>query len=112
MVTRGERNGRLNQPVRAVVALVEVLVAAALVWLAVQMWPQGIARITDHANDGTVLISSRYFGNWAAGAIAVGTIAVLLVLDALRQLVLALRARPKRKTPEPAPLVDDLAPTA
>jgi len=108
VVTRGEQ-GRLNQPMRAVVAVVELLVAAALVWLAVRMWPQSIAVITDKAEDGTPLISSRYFGNWAAGAIGVGTVAALLVLDAIRQLILGMRARPKRNEPEPEPIADDLA---
>jgi hypothetical protein len=106
VVTRGER---LNQPVRAVVAVVELLVAAGLVWLAFRMWPQAIAMIFDKADDGTVLISSRYFGNWAAGAIGVGTVAALLVVDAIRQFVLALRARPKRNEPKPEPIGDDLA---
>jgi hypothetical protein len=94
---------------RAVVAVVELLVAAGLVWLALRMWPQAIARITDRAEDGTVLISSRYFGNWAAGAIGAGTVAALLVVDAIRQILLALRARPKRNEPEPEPISDELA---
>ena len=108
-MTRGERSGRLNQPVRAVVAVVELLVAVGLVWLAFVMWPHSIAMITDRADDGTPLISSRYFGNWAAGAIGVGTVAALLLLDVIRQLVLGLRARPKRGEPKPEPIVDDFA---
>ncbi len=107
-VTGSDTSGRLNQPVRAVVAAVEVLAAAALVWLAFWLWPHGIATITDRASDGAVLVSSRYFGNWAAGAIGAGTVAALLVLDAIREVVLALRARP-RPTPEPEPLTDEPA---
>jgi hypothetical protein len=101
--------GRLNKPMRAVVAAVELLVAAGLVWLAFWMWPHGIATITDTASDGAVLKSTKYFGNWLAGSIGVGMVAALLVVDAIRQLVLGLRTRPQRRKAEQDPVADELA---
>lgn len=89
--------GRLHKPWRALVALAELLVAGVAVWLAFDFWPRGIAKIVEHYPNGIVLESTRYIGSWMAGAIGLGTLAALLVLDALRQLVLAVRARPKRR---------------
>ncbi len=88
--------GRLNKPVRAVVAVVEVLLAGVAVWFAFDLWPRGIARVVERLPDGTVLESTRWVGSWMAAAIGLGTVAALLVLDAIRQVVLAVRARPKR----------------
>lgn len=87
----------LNQPWRALIAVVEVLAAAGAVWAAYWAWPRGIVTITDVADDGTRLQSTRFFGNWLAAAILLGTVAALLVLDAVRQAVLAFRARPRRR---------------
>jgi hypothetical protein len=88
--------GRLHKPWRAVAALVEVVVAAVAVWLAFDVWPRGIARIVEHYPNNIVLESTRWVGSWMSLAILLGTVAALLVLDALRQVVLAVRARPKR----------------
>ncbi|MPZ84142.1 MAG: hypothetical protein GEV28_28585 [Actinophytocola sp.] len=87
---------RLHRPWRALVALVELLVAGGLVLLAFWAWPRGFATITTVVGDGTELVSTRIYGNWLGGAIGFGTVAALLVLDALRQVVLAVRTRPKR----------------
>ncbi|HEU5469827.1 MAG TPA: hypothetical protein VFV67_04185 [Actinophytocola sp.] len=76
---------------RLLVALVELLAAAAAIWLAFQCWPRGIATITLVLEDGTELVSTRYFGNWMAAAIGLGTLAGLLVTDAVRQVLVALR---------------------
>jgi len=88
--------GRLHRPVRAVVALVELLAAGAAVWAAFWAWPQGFATITSVVAGGTELVSERVYGNWLAAAIGFGTLAALLALDALRQVLLAVRARPRR----------------
>lgn len=88
--------GQLNKPWRAFVALAEVVVAAVAVWLAFDFWPRGIAKIVEHYPNNIVLESSRWVGSWMSLAILLGTVAALLVLDALRQAVLAVRARPKR----------------
>jgi hypothetical protein len=89
-------SGRLHRPVRAVVALAEVVVAGLAVWGAFWAWPQGFATITTVVTDGVELDSQRVSGNWLAVAIAFGTLAAVLVLDALRQTVLAVRARPRK----------------
>ena len=87
---------RLHRPVRGLVALAELLVAAVAVWGAFWAWPRGFATITTVISDGTALESERVLGNWLAAAIAFGTIAALLVVDATRQLLLATRVRPRR----------------
>jgi hypothetical protein len=89
-------SGRLHRPGRAVVALAELVAAGLAVWGAFWAWPQGFATITTTVADGIELESQRVSGNWLATAILFGTIAAVLVLDALRQTVLAVRARPKR----------------
>ncbi|MBP2322331.1 hypothetical protein JOF56_002716 [Kibdelosporangium banguiense] len=87
---------KLNQPRRAFVALAEVLVAAALIWLAFWLWPHAIAPISTVLADGRPpYVSHRYYGNWMALSILSGTVAGVLVVDAVRQLMLAARARPK-----------------
>lgn len=88
--------GRLHRPFRAVVAVAEVLVAAALVVAAFWAWPRGFATIVTVTGDGVELTSERIRGNWLSAAIGFGTLAALLLVDAVRQVVLAVRARPKR----------------
>nr|WP_232327939.1 hypothetical protein [Kibdelosporangium sp. MJ126-NF4]CEL15006.1 hypothetical protein [Kibdelosporangium sp. MJ126-NF4]CTQ93398.1 hypothetical protein [Kibdelosporangium sp. MJ126-NF4] len=89
---------KLNQPKRALVAAVELLVAAGLVWLAFWLWPKGIATIvTVLDDDRPPLVSHRYFGHWMSLAVLSGTVAAVLLVDALRQLTLAARARPKHR---------------
>ncbi|MET0133229.1 MAG: hypothetical protein ABW215_06510 [Kibdelosporangium sp.] len=89
---------RLNQPYRAFIAVAEVLVAVGLVFLAFWLWSRTDATITQILDDSRPpYVSRRYYGNFMSLAILSGTVAGLLVLDALRQLVLALRARPQAK---------------
>lgn len=88
--------GQLHKPWRALVALGEVIFAAVAVYFAFDLWPRGIATIIERYPNGVVLESTRWAGNWMALAILLGTVAALLVLDALRQVLLAVRARPKR----------------
>jgi hypothetical protein len=88
--------GRLNKPWRALVALVELVLAAVAVWFAFDLWPRGVAKIVERYPDDIVLESSRWVGSWMATAIVLGTVATLLVLDAVRQVLLAVRARPRR----------------
>lgn len=86
----------LHKPWRLLVALVELLLAAVAVWFSFDVWPRGVATIHTPLSNGVVLESSRWVGSWMALAILLGTVAALLVLDALRQVILAVRARPKR----------------
>lgn len=76
-----------------VVAVVEVILAVAAGWLAFWLWPRGIATITMVLDDGTALVSTRYYGNWMALAIVAGTAAALFVSLAVRSVVLASRPR-------------------
>lgn len=108
--------GSLHRPARAVVALVELIVAGFAVWGAFWAWPRGFATITTVVADGTALDSQRVLGNWLAFAIAFGTAAALLVVDASRQVLLATRVRPRRarrgkaKEAPPAAAVPEPAP--
>lgn len=88
---------QLNHPWRALVALAELLVAGGAVWAAFYCWPRGVATITERYPDGLELVSTRFVGSWMAAAIGLGTLAAILVLDALRQTVLAARTRPRRR---------------
>jgi hypothetical protein len=95
--------GRLNRPGRAVIALAELVCAGFAVWGAFWAWPRGFATITTVISNGTELDSQRISGNWLAAAIGFGTLAGVLVLDSLRQLLLAVRAKPKRARRRTAP---------
>jgi len=88
--------GRLNQPWRAFVALAELVVAGVAVWFAFDFWPRGVAKIVEHEPNGIVFESTRWIGSWMSLAILLGTVAAVLVVDAVRQVALAVRARPKR----------------
>ncbi len=87
---------RLNKPARALVALAELVAAAVAVWFAFDLWPRGIAPIVERYPNGIVLESTRWVGSWMALAILLGTVAAVLVVDAVRQVLLAVRARPLR----------------
>ncbi len=89
---------RLNRPWRAVVALVELVLAGFALWLAVHLWSAGVITIrqTEPLVPEGVVEVTRYLGDRIALAVVAGLAAALLVLDAVRQLMLALRARPRR----------------
>ncbi|MEU4669183.1 hypothetical protein AB0F91_14660 [Amycolatopsis sp. NPDC023774] len=88
---------RLNQPWRAFVALGELVVAAVVLWLAFLLWHAGVVTVVTTAGDGAQLASQRYFGGHIAGALALGALCAVLVVDAVRQLLLAVSARHRRK---------------
>jgi hypothetical protein len=46
--------------------------------------------------DGTQLISTRNFGGRIGGAIGLGVVAALLLVDAVRQVLLATRTKHKK----------------
>ncbi|MCR6485409.1 hypothetical protein M8542_21515 [Amycolatopsis sp. OK19-0408] len=84
---------RLHKPWRTLVAVVEVLLAVAGAWAVYALWHGGRATVVTHTDDGAALESHRYFGGMLAGAIGLGVVVALLLVDAVRQLSLALRAR-------------------
>lgn len=86
-----------HQPWRAGLALGELLVAALLGFAADWCWHQGIVAIPMPAPGGGTDIVTRMFGSWVAIAIALGGVAALLVVDAVRELLLALRP-PRRRS--------------
>src|SRR5919197_6021490 len=94
-----DRRG-LNQPWRGLVAFGELVAAALVLWAAFWCWSKADSTIVLVLGDGTRLESTRSLGHWMAAAIGLGTVSGVLVLDAVRQTVLAVRTRPKRaKTP-------------
>ena len=92
-----ESASRLHRPKRALVALVELVLAGLAVWAAFALWADGVTVIHMPDGQGGHVDLSHYHGDLLAAAIAVGLLAALLVVDAVRQLLLALRARPVRK---------------
>ncbi|RKT57893.1 hypothetical protein [Saccharothrix australiensis] len=92
---------RLHQPARALVAVGEVLAAAALVALAVWCWHRGVLRYSYPVDGRAPLESTRYLGNWIGGAVGLGTAAGALLLDAARQTLLAVGTRGREQGAEP-----------
>ncbi|MQA08293.1 MAG: hypothetical protein GEU98_07015 [Pseudonocardiaceae bacterium] len=90
-------HGTLNQPWRAVVALIELVVAALAIWGALWAWSNGVVTSTMRGTGGVEPQFTRYYGNWVAVAVGFGLLAGFLVLDAVRQLARAARARAKRQ---------------
>jgi hypothetical protein len=90
----------LRRPWRAFVALGEVVLAGVVIWLAFACWHGGITTVTTTLTDGTQLTSIRYFSDRIAGAIGLGVVAALLLVDAFRQLWLAVRIRPHKRKPQ------------
>jgi hypothetical protein len=90
----------LNQPWRAAVAGGEVVLAVLMVLAAVWCWRNGVITMTIPKTDTHPdLVSTRYIGSWISGAIGLGTVAALLVVAALRQVLLALRTRDRQALP-------------
>jgi hypothetical protein len=87
---------RLHRPWRALVALGELIVVAALIWFAFALWHSGVVPVTTVLSDGTRLVSSRFFGGSIAGAVGLGVLATLVFVDAVRELLLAVRARHRK----------------
>ncbi|ANZ42809.1 hypothetical protein BBK82_16895 [Lentzea guizhouensis] len=84
----------LNQPRRALIAAGEVVAVVALALVAVWAWNRGITKLAYPLEGREPLISTQYHGNWLGTAVGCVTIAAILLLDAVRQGVLAVRTRP------------------
>lgn len=96
-VTGNARATRMNQPWRAWVAAAEVLLAALLIVAALWAWGRGSVPMELPASDGTVDVLTRVVGSWLTLAVLFGTVAGLFVVDAFRQLVLAVGTGRRRK---------------
>ncbi|MCI2417013.1 hypothetical protein MOQ72_06220 [Saccharopolyspora sp. K220] len=86
-------SARLNQPWRAAVAGIEFVVAVGLLLAAWWAWRHGAVTIYLSGPHGAVDVVTRSIGSWLAAAVGAVTLAGLLLLDAVRQLMLASRAR-------------------
>jgi hypothetical protein len=87
---------RLHKPWRTLVAVVEVVLAVLAGWGVYVCWHGATATVVTRTDDGAVLESHRYFGGLLAAAIGLGTLAAILLVDAVRQLSLAVRARSRK----------------
>lgn len=90
---------RLHQPWRALVALGELVLAVVLALGAVWAWQRGLVPMTlpNAKPDAPPYELTRYVGPWLGLAALLVLIALLAVLDAVRQLVLAARAGGRRR---------------
>ncbi|MDI2031210.1 hypothetical protein QFW96_21455 [Saccharopolyspora sp. TS4A08] len=84
--------GRLNQPWRAAVAGIELVAAVALGLLAWWAWGRGVVTIYLPGPHGAVDVVTRSLGSWLSGSVIAATLGGLLLIDAVRQIVLAARA--------------------
>jgi len=87
---------RLNKPWRGLVAALEVVLAALAVWGAFRFWGGASVQVSTTSEDGAVLVSQRLFGGMLAAAIGLGILAGILLVDAVRQLALAVRTRARK----------------
>ncbi|WP_439662006.1 hypothetical protein ACSHWB_11360 [Lentzea sp. HUAS TT2] len=86
----------LHQPRRWLIAAGEAVAIVVLVIVAVWCWNRGIVRLEYPIEGRETLVSARYHGNWLGTAVGAATLALLLALDAVRQIMLAVRARPQK----------------
>ncbi|HEX6346434.1 hypothetical protein [Umezawaea sp.] len=98
----------LHQPKRALIAVVEVVLVVLLAFAAHWCWQRGIQRFSYPVEGRPPLVSTRYHGNWIGGSIALATVAGILVLDAIRQTLLAVRTRDRRPPEDVAQTTDEL----
>ena len=93
-LTWPEPTAPLHQPRRGIAAALEVAAAAALTAIALWLWDLGVVQ-TAPLQDRPDLQFTHYSGDLVALSIAAGALAGIALLDAIRNAVLALRARRK-----------------
>ncbi|MFD1146840.1 hypothetical protein [Saccharothrix hoggarensis] len=91
----------LHQPKRGLIAVGEVVLAALLVAAAVWCWNRGVVHYSYPVDGRAPLESTRLRGNWIGASAALATAAGVLLLDALRQTLLAVRTRGREQVEEP-----------
>jgi hypothetical protein len=98
--TESERPPRLHQPWRGFVAVGEVVLAAAAVLVGVLCWHRGVTTMVTPLGPGQPpLVSTIFYADWMAAAVGLVLVATLLALDALRQVMLAIRTRRRADPP-------------
>ncbi|WP_017976920.1 hypothetical protein [Actinopolyspora halophila] len=104
----GTRSPGLHQPRRLVVFGIELVLAALLVAAAFPAWANSVVHIDLPAASGGVVVS-RMLGSWVTLAVLAVTVAGLLLLDGLRELMLGVGGRSgARDSAQPPP--EDEAP--
>lgn len=91
----------LHQPKRALIAIGEVVLIALLVPAAVWCWNRGVVHYSFPVPDHAPLESTRFKGNWIGASVGLTTVAGVLLLDTLRQTLLAVRTRGREQVEEP-----------
>jgi hypothetical protein len=92
---------RLNQPWRFAVAAGEVVLTVVAVIFSIVSWKHGVTTMITPLSAGQPpLRSTIFYGNWMSIGILLDTVAAILVLDAIRECVLAIRTRSRRQPPE------------
>jgi hypothetical protein len=91
---------KLNQPKRGLIAAGEVVLIVLLAFTAHWCWTKGVVRLEYPVDGHDPLVATRYLGNWIGGAVGLVTLAGVLLLDALRQTVLAVRTRGRKPAKE------------
>lgn len=86
----------LNRPYRWLIAGVELVLTVALVVTAVLLWRDVNYEIAYTAESGRELVSTRMRGDLAGACIGLCLIAAFVLLDAIRQAVLAMNAGHRR----------------
>ncbi|OLR91164.1 hypothetical protein [Actinokineospora bangkokensis] len=82
-----------HQPWRGVVAGVEALVVVGLGVVAWWLWDRGTP-LSSPVEGRPDLLFHGFDGPWVAGAVGAAALAGLVLVDAVRQAVLAVRTRP------------------
>jgi len=94
--------GPIHQPARGLVALAEIVLAAVLCIVATWAWHRASIPYELPPSENPVVPHSveRWSGSWVAAAFGLATLAGGLLLDAARQLVLAVRVSRRASQPE------------
>lgn len=92
---------RLHQPWRLAVAAGETVVAVLAVVFALMSWRHGVTHMVTPLSGGRPpLVTTIFYGNWMTYAIALVTVAAFLLLDGIREVLLAVRTRSRPLPPE------------
>ena len=92
-VTHEQPLPRLNQPLRGLVAAGEVVLAVGLIVIAVWIWGHATTAVPLPPSDNPAVPPSATStdGRWMAAAVGLALVSGLLLLDAIRQTLLAVR---------------------